>query len=263
MGLIKMNGVNYWGSAYGQGIIAPMIYSEEEIEVGVWTDSKPLYQKVYTGSIGTSNVDIALDPNVDVVIMDCGHSFKVQTGSSNIVYLGFYNSSTDRFQAYYRNANKDIRVMSVGSTYAGDFCLTVLYTKTTDTAGSGTYTSSKALAVHYSTNEQVIGTWINSKPLYQRTIEQSSTNVSGTEVQVDLSSWNIDECVEVSGFFDRVAGGNKSTYYFNSREFGASNEYWGFAKYHNANKYLAFSIKLTSSTTSKQVITLLYTKTTD
>ena len=140
MGLIKMNGVNYWGSAYGQGIIAPMIYSEEEIEVGVWTDGKPLYQ---------------------------------------------------------------------------------------------------------------------------RSIEQSSTNVSGTEVQVDLSSWNIDECVEVSGFFDRVASGNKSTYYFNSREFGASNEYWGFAKYHNANKYLAFSIKLTSSTTSKQVITLLYTKTTD
>ena len=90
MGLIKMNGVNYWGSAYGQGIIAPMIYSEEEIEVGVWTDGKPLYQ---------------------------------------------------------------------------------------------------------------------------RSIEQSSTNVSGTEVQVDLSSWNIDECVEVSGFFDRVASGNKSTYY--------------------------------------------------
>lgn len=130
MGKIIMNGIEYNSGI--PAVNATHNYSTTEQVIGTWTNGKPLYEKVYTGTIGTSNVDVALDPDVDVVIMDCGHSFKVQTGNSNVVYLGFYNSSTDRFQAYYRNANKDIRVMSVGSTYAGDFCLTVQYTKTTD-----------------------------------------------------------------------------------------------------------------------------------
>ncbi|MBR1703169.1 MAG: hypothetical protein IJ716_14680, partial [Lachnospiraceae bacterium] len=50
------------------------------------------------------------------------------------------------------------------------------YTKISDSPGSGTWTPSGVPAVHYSTEEQVVGTWMN-KPLYQRTFTLSSATV--------------------------------------------------------------------------------------
>jgi hypothetical protein len=49
--------------------------------------------------------------------------------------------------------------------------VTIYYTKTTDTAGSGTWNGQGGLAHHYSTNETVIGTWIDGKPIYEKTVE--------------------------------------------------------------------------------------------
>ena len=57
------------------------------------------------------------------------------------------------------------------------------YTKTTDVAGSGSYNTLGVPTVHYTTDEQVVGTWIDGKPVYRRTWEFS------TGVNVTANSW--------------------------------------------------------------------------
>jgi hypothetical protein len=59
------------------------------------------------------------------------------------------------------------------------FVCTYQYTKTTDTAGSGTWTPEGVPAHHYSTSEQVIGTWIDGKPLYEKVFDGLSVSLNG------------------------------------------------------------------------------------
>ena len=57
-------------------------------------------------------------------------------------------------------------------------------------------------ANNYSTDEQVIGTWINDKPLYRKTYQLTTPNMSTTETDYDLadvSDLNIDSFVRVYG----------------------------------------------------------------
>jgi hypothetical protein len=55
--------------------------------------------------------------------------------------------------------------------------VTIQYTKTADVAGSSIYNTLGDLNVHYTTTEQVIGTWMDGKPLYQKTIELNNISV--------------------------------------------------------------------------------------
>jgi hypothetical protein len=75
---------------------------------------------------------------------------------------------------------------------------TIQYTKIADVAGSGIYTPSGALAVHYSTNEQVIGTWIDGKPLYEKTWD-----FSGSPVSLVYNAW-VDSGIEASTNIDTL-----------------------------------------------------------
>lgn len=178
MGLIKMNGVNYWGSAYGQGIIAPMIYSDEEREVGVWRDGKPLYQKtihhVNTTSSFEDYVTITTISNIDTVAsIDTVVRRQLESGSLWFsVPARPENGDSYRFSVAVRTYNEAVqyRIDQYG-TQITDMYITIRYTKTTDVAGSGIWNGQGGIAHHYSTNETVIGTWIDGKPLYERTFE--------------------------------------------------------------------------------------------
>ena len=59
---------------------------------------------------------------------------------------------------------------------------TIRYVKTTDTPGSGTWNTDGTYAKHYSTEEKVIGTWIDGKPLYQRTFTGTCPNHTGQTI---------------------------------------------------------------------------------
>ena len=53
--------------------------------------------------------------------------------------------------------------------------------------------------LNYSTEEQIVGTWIDSKPIYQKTLKLTG-DFSGTDLQIaDLTSWNIKTVINVSG----------------------------------------------------------------
>lgn len=142
--------------------IQPIIYSLEEREVGVWTDGKPLYQKSFECSIsvGSSwvNTNITLE-NVDKLI-HCYGGNKWGSGSNG---TAVYNIMADM------TSNNKIELCIPGWS-AGVKYFTLLYTKTTDTPGSGTWTPSGVPAHHYSTEEQVIGTWVDGKPLYENVL---------------------------------------------------------------------------------------------
>ena len=144
-------------------------YSTEEREVGCWTDGKPLYQKtVYIASVtsgtsyahGAENVENIFIKNIkakrNVGWFSSGHIFQDGTGYISESF-SIIPSPTVLYAYLYGNTISDCSV-------------TIQYTKTTDTAGSGIWTPSGAQAIHYSTSEQIIGTWVDGKPLYRKVV---------------------------------------------------------------------------------------------
>lgn len=148
--------------AYG---FSPVIYSDVERVIGVWRDNKPLYQRTYHfNSLVTLNSNTWVDTGFkisDSVIVGNSVAFR----DDNIAGQSFpVIASADI------GTNQAIELLQTRNSSITISGFTIQYTKTTDVAGSGDYNTYEVPTVHYSTSEQVIGTWINSKPLYQKTL---------------------------------------------------------------------------------------------
>lgn len=201
----------------GGVIYLPTIYSEEEREVGVWHGGKPLYQKTYVINALPSSAGYQ-DHSLGLSDIDIKHSFgdlKWATGTTRpfgVIGLD-RNSPTSWYTAnqitYSIENNSFIRIIVGTDRRAVSGTITIQYTKTTDTAGSGTWTPSGANAVHYDGNEKVIGTWFG-ETLYEKTFHLSNKSISvGKNIIVsasDLSSLSIDKvigtvngCITLSG----------------------------------------------------------------
>lgn len=154
--------------------VQPDVYSTEERETGVWTDGKPLYQKtlIFTAPSSSSYTQQPLGiSGYDSIIIDYTATFAKTAAASTT--LGMYGNGTVYNDSFIGLLNIQSNTLDykVGSSYYGaTIYLTLLYTKTTDTPGSGTWTPSGVPAVHYSTDEQVVGTWIDGSTLYEKTI---------------------------------------------------------------------------------------------
>ena len=175
----------------GNYIYLPTIYSEEEREVGVWKDGKPLYQKtidfgalpnntsktVTSGLTGVSVKSIfgtALASNGFTLTLP--HTELSGAGSIDVSYL----------------ADNNVRI-STDYNYSGyNSCVTLQYTKDSDAAGSGTWTPTGQYAEHYSTDEQIIGTWVDGKTLYQKVIAFETSKIiargSWTNTTIDFTA---------------------------------------------------------------------------
>ncbi len=145
-----------------------------------------------------------------------------------------------------------------------DAYITIQYTKTTDVAGSGNWNTDGVPTVHYSTSEQVIGTWIDGKPLYEKTYVQHSTDASGNYINFDVTDLQIDTCVSIKGTCDRIVP-NVGTliYEFNSYENSTYNTYLAYSKFNGGVQYCVRFNYGGGESTSFQCITIQYTKTTD
>ena len=76
------------------------------------------------------------------------------------------------------------------------------------------YSNTSPEAMNFSTDEKVIGTWIDGKPLYQKTVYISSlpnNNVGNYAHNVS----NMDKCVYASGFFIDIYEGTLQYHYSN------------------------------------------------
>jgi hypothetical protein len=90
------------------------------------------------------------------------------------------------------------------------------YTKTTDAPGSGTWTPQGVPAVHYSTDEKVVGTWIDGSTIYEITDEFTSaiTINSGAWANTEISNVNINRIIDITAYSStgtlwRCLGGNR------------------------------------------------------
>lgn len=151
----------------------PVIYSLEEREIGVWTDGKPLYE--ITADLGASGVQVNAGASVDSTIpIDDKETF---------VYSYGISQTGKNFPVIGAEAGTNyVKMINMGSSNRNVKYFTIRYTKSTDTPGSGQWTPQGVPAVHYSTDEKVIGTWIDGSTLYEKTIEYNCQNTSNTQV---------------------------------------------------------------------------------
>lgn len=189
------------------------MYSTDEQIVGRWIDGKPLYQK----TIVKNNFQIIQDASFAHGISNVEHIFIKEShltdnGNSNIVPLIW----TDSYNGIYINAT-NVTFKGTGTWGAETtrtIYLTVQYTKTTDTAmeiGSDT---------DYSTTEKIVGTWIDGKPLYQKTLDIGT--LSGNDVQFSLSSvyglTDIEHAWKVNGYLVNSGGWEYDNFYLSTND---------------------------------------------
>lgn len=179
-----------------ESIFTPIIYSDTERVVGVWRDNKPLYAKtVGIGSLPNNATKVTAHGISDIDTI-CSIDGIAYDGSGKTIPLGYINvdSYTYDVQVEVGKVNVEIKTKIDFTSYTG--YITVQYTKTTDVAGSGNWNTDGVPTHHYSTNEQVIGTWIDGKPLYERTINGGALS-SGTH---NIETLTVEEVKLIKGF---------------------------------------------------------------
>ena len=198
----------------------PLIYSDVEREIGVWRDGKPLYQKTFHTTTPSTAQTIAVianttDLNIDEVVV----LFGSVTNSSNCP-VNWYLDDSNRTACFVNLAKTGIAMWIENSAIASTPCnVTIQYTKTIDTAGSGIWNGQGGIAHHYSTTETVVGTWLG-KPLYERVIEGDLNGAYSGTYTINYSdiSANIKELISYTGrirYNYQMAGTDLSWYGFN------------------------------------------------
>lgn len=182
----------------------PIIYSEEEREIGVWTDGKPLYEKTF-------KVDnISIDTSHATEIADLT-TLNVETWVGVVNSVGYIHAyditvNENRLSIGYKPTSKKlVASQSYTQQYTTvDIITTIRYTKTIDTPGSGKWTPQGVPAVHYSTEEQVVGTWADGSTLYEKTYIVEIENATN-QILAELPN-NIN-VKEMTGMIDNNQNG--------------------------------------------------------
>lgn len=223
----------------GANQFPPLIYSDEEREVGVWRDGKPLYQKTLT-----TTQSLALIQNTWVKTeFDKGSLDKI----INISIVDGNGAFNSEFSAGFVD-NKVAINCARAVSYVSGINIILQYTKTTDTPGSGTWTTDGTYAKHYSTEEKVIGTWVDGKPIYERTYSGLSVAVSSANswYNTGITITNLGKIVQISGI---------DVYNQSFPLYGGINNY--------VNIVIGLASLLGSNSRTIETINLQYTKTTD
>lgn len=188
----------------GQGTKIPResIYSTTEKVVGCWTDGRPVYQKTFSGTFASTTSGTWGDKSIGTI-----------SNFREVVSIqGWYNL-TDTPAAYIglpwttnSGYTSKCRVDKSGSTGSVMLCtnngnlsaitayITVQYTKTTDSANSFNYGDPN----EYSTTEKIVGTWIDGKALYQKTISCGALpNNTITRLSHGIS--NLAKVIDIQG----------------------------------------------------------------
>lgn len=242
--------------AYG---FSPIIYSDVERQVGVWRDNKPLYQKT---------IDIGTLPNasqklVNHNISDFGEAVRVfgyarNTSNNAIIPLphNHPNAVNQSVSLIVTTTQISVQTGVDRSGYVG--FVTVQYTKASDVAGSGDYNTLAIPNVHYSTDEQVVGTWFR-ETLYQKVFEiDAFPNATTTSYNPNISNFKEWICAKCSCELSFTSGNKASLPYINTNYATGYNITW------QLNTDGTFQITAQSDRRNVSGIAILYyTKTTD
>lgn len=199
-----LNFVVYGALQGTNGIFAPVIYSDVERVIGTWRDNKPLYERTFSlGALPNNAIKTVAHgiANIDTIFVSDSFFINPSGGSS---YLNFTNDTTSgQIEIIVDKTNFEIWAGSNRTTWNG--YATVRYTKTTDSAGAGNWNTDGVPTHHYSTSEQVVGTWIDGKPLYEITLT-GSTGASINTYKTIGQIQNLESIAQAYGYV-------KATYY--------------------------------------------------
>lgn len=228
---------------------ASACYSTAEREVGCWVDGKPLYQKTLTYTVTSpinSNTVLGSISDIDKVASIEGIAYYEGHGRGWLLPLSMSSYSSN---ISYDNGNIILNITN--DTYGVDwvFYVTVQYTKTTDTAGSGQFAPTGAPTHHYSTSEQVIGTWVDGKPLYETSFPITSTTTFTSNSWVDMGINQGDMYKIIDG---KLIMDYQGAYSFQNLQFG-----W------ISNKLVGNSFRNFEVEANHGYVVLQYTKSTD
>lgn len=229
------------GGSEKSNFFSPIIYSLAEREVGVWCDGKPLYQKTVKANI-TNSGETYVNCNVANADFCKLYDLALAAPQSRYFYNGYCLSDI------YLGGFVQVTSSSVlASIYIGSSNLirpavayvTIIYTKTTDNPGTGKWTTSGVPAHHYSTDEQVIGTWIDGSTLYEKTAILSYTDFV---VQENVSNGRVYNLYNISGtntqivkvFPTAISTNYGVTSGFTQNNYDNRTNNWGFIMSYNA-----------------------------
>ena len=202
-----MNTFFYKDIAYPDGVIGgkdyynPVIYSTNERLIGVGENNKPLYQKtVISNSLNSEQSETVLTG------VDSLKVISLKTNSTYPFYISTYNvggSGTEYGGVILENNN--VILYNFSRAHAVVIEAVIQYTKTADTAGSAPYNNYGVPTVHYTTDEQVIGTWIDGKTLYQKTFvfDNAITLSNGNtwyNTPIVCANYNMEKIIDAVGY---------------------------------------------------------------
>lgn len=119
----------------------------------------------------------------------------------------------------------------------------------------------------YSTEEKIVGKWIDGKPLYQKTISTTisvDNDLTQQSTDIDVSSLNIDKAIYWEGFI--IGNGQTSTFYRQALDIwgGTDNNFKYIFEIFFQTKY---NLRITTNRATLDgqtcYVTIRYTKTTD
>ena len=217
-----------------EGKLQPIIYSTEEREVGVWTDGKPLYQKTIIKDSNFVSDANQIAHNISNVGEIISNESTLYYNNGDCVHLPAITLKSSGWTAKTRDFGDTYFYLDLGGdmlAYVASASFTLLYTKTTDTPGAGTWIPDGAYAHHYSTNEKVVGTWIDGSTIYEKTVEINSVAYDSNWHNVAHGITNIDKVISCTGIL-----------------FGTDGEFFNLPQYRSTtNQGVTFGIQGSSS----------------
>ena len=156
-------------------------YSTDERCIGTWTDGKPLYQKTVSFS-SLSNGNTKIDNTVSLSIISLinveGVAFLSDGQNEVAIPYATSNQATSAFlsDGLYVHVNN----LSIASGY-----VTIKYTKNTDSPIPLATKTTPSYEV-YSTDEQIIGQWIDGSPIYRKVLPSTNVGQSGVTITHNL-----------------------------------------------------------------------------
>lgn len=243
----------------------PLIYSTSEREVGVWIDGKPLYQR----TLSFDNITISANGFVTKDLSQFINDLDLALFHKTVIMMNGSPTELPAVHAGNQLSSYDISCVLTDNTLylsrssagsiTGDFKSTIWYTKTTDTAGQSIWAGNGALAHHYSTDEVIVGTWIDGKPLYEKVVQANCSFT--TRFNGDIYAGDIDLSSYLSSDIDKAFVITDKSYYMPS---STQKRTFYFAQHEKDNGYGKFYCHVMYSRQNVDcVFVIQYTKTTD
>jgi hypothetical protein len=174
--------------------------------VGCWVDGRPVYQKTISCGTFPNNATKQVAhgiSNLGQVVKIFGFAKNTVNNEWNMIPIAMQSSNLLQYQVRCRVTLTNVEIIT-GTSYeqAMDCYITIQYTKTTDAANSFKYADEN----DYSTNEHIVGTWIDGKPVYQKTVNCGVLPDDSTK-RIDHNISNLKAVLKLSGFTYNGTGG--------------------------------------------------------